>query len=109
LSEATELGQHLVNKSLFVRNVEVVTLDGTELRTVTAQTFRTLVEHYVVCYRKQRVNGPSFDVNVTMREDEARGIMASPQFKGKLRCLSRVNLCRLPFHRLVAETDPCKL
>ena len=34
-----------------------------------------------------------------MREEEARGVMASPQFKEKLRCLVRLNLCRLPILR----------
>ena len=106
LSEtAVALGQHLADKSLFVRNGEIVLLDASELRTVTAQTFRTLVEQFVVCYRKRTPNGPSFEVNVTMRDDEARGIMASPQFTERLRRLSRLNSCRLPVLRTDGELE----
>jgi hypothetical protein len=100
LSEtAAALGQHLADKSLFVRNGEIVLLDASELRSVSPQTFRTLVEQYVVCYRQRRCNDASYEVNVTMRDDEARGIMASPQFTERLRDLRRLNLCRLPVFR----------
>ena len=106
LSEtAAALGQHLADKSLFVRNGEIVLLDASELRAVSAQTFRTLVEQHVVCYRKRLFNGTHFEVNVTMRDEEARGIMASPQFKERLRCLSRVNLCRLPVFRATGKLE----
>jgi hypothetical protein len=100
LSEtAAALGQHLADKSLFDRNGEIVFLDASELRAVIPQTFRTLVERYVICYRQRPFNDASYEVNVTMRDEEARGIMASPQFKEKLRHLRRVNLCRLPVLR----------
>lgn len=100
LSEtAAALGQHLADKSLFVRNGEIVLLEGNELRSVSPQTFRTLVEKHVVCYRQRAFNNASYEVNVTMRDEEARGIMASTQFTEKLRSLTRVNLCRLPVLR----------
>ena len=106
LSEtAAALGQHLGDKPLFVRNGEIVLLETSEVQVVAAQTFRTLVERFVVCYRKRSVNTSSFDVDVTMREDEARGIMASPQFKEKLRNLKRVNLCRLPILRATGKLE----
>ena len=96
---AADLGHHLADQSLFVRNGEIVLLEACDLRVVTAQTFRTLVERHVVCYRK-RLRGPStYSVNVTMSADDARGIMAAPQFTEKLRRLSRLNLCRLPVLR----------
>jgi putative DNA primase/helicase len=93
---AAALGEHLADKSLFVRNSEIVLFDGFELRPVSPQTFRTLVEQHVVCYRQRTLN---YEVNVTMRDDEARGIMASPQFREKLRSLGRLNLCRMPVLR----------
>jgi putative DNA primase/helicase len=106
LSEtAAALGQHLADKSLFVRNGEIVLLDASELRSVSPQTFRTLVEQHVVCYRQRRFNDASYEVNVTMRDDEARGIMASPQFTERLRDLSRLNLCRLPVFRNDGNLD----
>jgi hypothetical protein len=96
---AAALGQHLADKPLFVRNDEIVSFDGSELRPVTAQTFRTLVERYVVCYQKHSPKDSSFEVNVTMSADDARGIMASLQFTERLRGLRRLNLCRLPVLR----------
>lgn len=100
LSEtAAALGQHLAEKSLFVRNGEIVLLEGNELRSVSPQTFRTLVEKHIICYRQRIFNNASYEVNVTMRDDEARGIMASTQFTERLRSLKRLNSCRLPVVR----------
>ena len=96
---AEELGQHLADKPIFVHNGEIVTNDGTELHSVTPQTFRTLVERHVVCYRKRRAGNATFEVRITMTDDEARGILASPQFREKLRRVRRLNSCRLPVLR----------
>jgi hypothetical protein len=93
---AAALGQHLADKLLFVRNGEIAVLEHFELRSVSPQTFRTLVEQHVVCYRQRTLN---YEVNVTMRDDEARGIMASPQFTERLRRLDRLNLCQVPVSR----------
>jgi hypothetical protein len=104
LSEtAAALGKHFANQALFVRNNEIVTSDNGELRPVSAQTFRTLIERHVICYRQGK-NG-SYDVNTTMRDDEARGIMASPQFMEKLRRVRRLNSCRLPIFRADGTLD----
>lgn len=100
LSEtAAELGGHLADKPLFFLNDGIVRLEADKLQSVTPQTFRTLVERYVVCYKKSSPDEKAFEVNVTMSADEARGIMASPQFTEKLRLLRRLNLCRLPVLR----------
>jgi hypothetical protein len=101
LSEtAAALGQHLTDKALFIRSGEIVLLDAGELQSVSPQTFRTLAEKHVVCYRQRTTNNnASYEVNVTMREEEARGILASPQFAERLRSLTRLNLCRLPVLR----------
>jgi Bifunctional DNA primase/polymerase, N-terminal/Primase C terminal 1 (PriCT-1) len=97
LSEtAATLGQHFADELLFLRNGEIVTLEEDELRTVSAQTFRTLVERYIVCYRKRKAGDNTFSVGVTMTENEARGIMASPQFIEGLRRVRRLNASRLP-------------
>jgi hypothetical protein len=84
---ASELGKHFAAKLLYIRNGDIVTLDGHELHVVTAQTFRTLVEYHVICYRKKANSTASFDIDATMHEDEARGIMSSSQFREKLRCV----------------------
>jgi hypothetical protein len=96
---AAALGQHLADKSLFVRNGEIVTLNGNELRVITPQTFRTWVERYVVCYRRRNPGSNAYDVNITMTDNEASGILASPQFAEKLRPVVRLNLCRQPVLR----------
>jgi hypothetical protein len=71
-------------------------LRNRKLELVTPQTFRTLVEHYAVCYRLREGPRETYEINVTMEEGEARGILASLQFKRKLRTVKRLNLCRLP-------------
>jgi len=96
---AAALGQYLADKSLFVRNGEIVELDSNELRVISPQTFRTWVERYVVCYRKREPRYNSYDVDITMTDNEASGILASPQFAEKLRLVVRLNLCRQPVLR----------
>ena len=102
---AEELGQHLADKPIFVHNGEIVTSDGTDLHSVTPQTFRTLVERHVVCYRKRRAGNASFEVKITMSDDDARGIMASPQFRERLRRVRRLNSCRLPVLRVNGKLE----
>jgi putative DNA primase/helicase len=102
---ATELGEYLAEELLFVCNDEIVTLDAGELRPITAQTFRTFVERYVVCYRKCKAGDNTFDVGITMSNSDANGIMASSQFTERLRHLSRVNSCRLPILRDSGELE----
>jgi hypothetical protein len=100
LSEtAAELGLCLRDKCMFVRNSDIVVLEAGELRPVSSAAFRTLVEKHVVCYRQRAFNNASYDVNVTMRDEEARGIMASAQFTERLRTVNRLNVCRLPVLR----------
>lgn len=102
---AATLGQQLRDKLLFVRNGELVTLDASELRIVTSQMFRTLVERHVVGYRKRKSKNGTFAVDVTMTDGEARGILASSQFLEKLRTVVRLNLCRLPILRGSREIE----
>jgi len=95
-STAEKLGECLATKPLFIRNDEIVMLRNRMLELVTPQAFRTLVEQYVVCYRLREGPKETYEVDVTMEEGEARGILASLQFKRKLRTVNRLNLCRLP-------------
>jgi len=95
---ASELGAHLGNQ-LYLHNGEVATIENGLVRPVSAQAFRTAVERTVVCYRRRSARKVSFDVDVTMSVEDARGIMASEQFTSQLRPLSRVNRCRLPVLR----------
>ena len=95
-STAEKLGECLADKPLFIRNDEIVILRNRKLELVTPQTFRTLVEHYAVCYRLREGPREAYEINVTMEEGEARGLLASLQFKRKLRTVKRLNLCRLP-------------
>lgn len=93
---AEELGECLANEPLFIRNDELVVLRNRKLERVTPQAFRTLVEHYAVCYRQQERGDNVITFDVTMSEGEACGILASLQFKRRIREISRLNLCRLP-------------
>jgi hypothetical protein len=96
---AAELGGHLADKPIFVHAGEVVTLHGCALRPVTAQILRTLVEGHLVCIKQRRTNKVTVDVGSTMAEADSRGVLASEQFRGKLRRLQRINSCRLPVFR----------
>ena len=98
-STATELGQALCAQDIFLRNREVCILAGGQLRAVDAQTFRTWIENHCVMYRQKTFNEAVYEVNVTLRDDESRGVLASPQFAGALRVVRRVNHARLPILR----------
>ncbi|HEV2174553.1 MAG TPA: hypothetical protein VGR71_13345, partial [Nitrospira sp.] len=75
------------------------TLNGNELKAITSQSFRTAVERYVICYRKRESRNNTYNVDTTMTDNEASGILASTQFTGKLRPVVRLNLCRQPVFR----------
>lgn len=97
---AAELSQHLKDKPFFCRNQELVALNGSgELHSVSAQTFRTLVERYVIGYRERRAGNATYQLDVTMTSDEATGVIASPQFLEGLRPLVRLNRIRKPVQR----------
>jgi hypothetical protein len=93
---AAELAAHLFDKGLFSRNDELVILVDGKLRTVTAQSFRTLAEQHVICYRQRSRNDQTYQVGITMRDDDARGVLESPQFRARLMRVRRVNHAPLP-------------
>jgi primase-polymerase (primpol)-like protein len=102
---AAELGRHLTDQSLFFRNGELVALNGTVLRIVTPQEFRTRVERHVIGYRKRKAGDNTFDINITMTNDDASGVLASPQFIERMRRIVRLNLCRQPIIRADGEIE----
>ncbi len=96
---ASELAAHLIGKDIYSRNGEIVALEGRQLRRLDAQQLRAWVERHLVCYRKRRSQEQVYEVNVTMRPDDAAGVLAAPQFVERLLKLHRVNHARLPVIR----------
>jgi hypothetical protein len=98
---AGELGGYLKDK-LYLYNNEVVIPHGSELRLVSAQEFRTLVEQHGICCKKRSLVTARRTVkfDATMGVEESRGILASLQFRALLRPLRRINTCRLPVVRM---------
>jgi 5S rRNA maturation endonuclease (ribonuclease M5) len=98
-STAAALGQSLREQDIFLRNGEVCILRENQLHRVDAQTFRTWIENHCVMYRQKTFNESVYEVDVTLRDDQSRGILASPQFMSALRVVRRVNHARLPILR----------
>jgi hypothetical protein len=102
---AAELGDHLAHR-LFLHNNDVVEIKDGALRVVSADAFRTLVQYEVACVRiKNRSNGASVDVVTTMSDADARGILASPQFREKLRSIRFVSTYQGPVFRAKGKLD----
>jgi hypothetical protein len=95
---AIELGKHL-SAALYKRNGEVVEHRDDSLQAVSAQQFRTLAEQHVTCYRIRSVNESNVQVGASLNESDARGILASSQFRDELRPLKDLNTVRLPVFR----------
>ena len=100
-----ELGGYLQAKDIFYRIGEVVILDGETLKPVDPQTFRSWIETHVICYRQRTFSDNTYEVDVTMKDDEARGLLASPQFRGQLRLVRRLNRARLPVARASGQIE----
>ncbi|MBI5820315.1 MAG: hypothetical protein HZA88_15210 [Verrucomicrobia bacterium] len=98
-STAADLAAHLFDKDIYLCNGEVVVLRDGSLCPITPQEFRTWVEQYIIGYRVRQFKGTTYEVDVTMWEGDARGVLASPLFKNRLLKVSRVNTCRLPILR----------
>ncbi|MGA3266365.1 MAG: hypothetical protein ABSE16_06050 [Verrucomicrobiota bacterium] len=93
---ADDLVHVLRDEDIFWRNGEIVTLADGELKPMTPQTFRSWAEKFFIGYRAKTVGENSFQFNVTMTDNEARGTLAAPQFADALRRVRRVNHVRLP-------------
>ncbi len=105
---AAEIGQILSSKDIFFRGgLPFVLNDRNDgLSFVTAHVFRTWAEDHLVCYRTRNIgNSGSIQIDRTMSEAEAKGILAAPQFLNKLRPIERVNPVRLPVMRLNGQIE----
>jgi hypothetical protein len=76
-----------------------VLVEDCALRAIGTQELRTLVEQRVICCRVRSIRGGAVDVGVTMTGEEARGVLASPQFLAALDPLTTVATCRTPIMR----------
>ena len=97
---ATDLGKALHNADIFSRGGLVYTLTptGDALQIISADTFTTWAEQFVVGYRqKPSVAGTqTVQLKRTMGEHVAGAVLASPQFIAQLRPVERFNPIRLP-------------
>lgn len=93
---ATELVQVLRDQEIYWRSDEIVTVADGQLKPMTPQTFRCWAEKFFVGYRVKTIGENSFQFDVTMADNEARGTLAAPQFIEALRRIRRVNRTRLP-------------
>ena len=93
---AGEIVEVVREKDIFHRNGEIVVLAEGELKVMTPQAFRCWAEKFFIGYRAKTIGENSFQFDVTMSDNEARGTLAAPQFRDRLRRVRRVNRTRLP-------------
>jgi hypothetical protein len=93
---ASELVHVLRDQDIFYRNGEIVILAECDLKPMTLQTFRCWAEKFFIGYRAKTIGENSFQFDVTMSDNEARGTLAAPQFTDALRRVRRINHARLP-------------
>lgn len=102
---ATELAKHVADKDIFLRNGEIVVLKTGDLRPLKPTEFRTWVEQYVICYRIVGHDKKVFEIGITMSDDNATAVLASSQFRNRLRLVRQINNCRLPIRRASGEIE----
>ena len=95
---ASELGPNL-SSVLYAHSGEVVEYRDGLLHSISAQLLRTLAERHVVFYKTHGSSESFANVNVTLDEGDARGILVSPQFLECLNPIAHVNSVRLPVLR----------
>jgi hypothetical protein len=69
------------------------------LEAITPQMLRTLVEDHLVCYRIRTAGETELNLERTMTESDAKGVLSSQQFIDKLPKLEKVATSRLPVMR----------
>jgi hypothetical protein len=92
---AAEVGQYL-RESMYFHAGGLVAVEGGRIYPISSQQFRSLVERYIVPIRRR---SGRLEVASTLFESEARGILASHQFRECLRPLRGVSSVRLPVLR----------
>ena len=113
-----DLAEILKNHGLYQRGglAFIVNQQQDGLEVITPQMLRTLVEDYLICYRIKTVGETDLSLERTMTESDAKGVLSSQQFIGKLPRLEKVATARLPVLRkdgtlqlLRAGYDPASL
>jgi hypothetical protein len=84
---------------LYAHSGEVVEYRDGLLHSISAQLLRTLAEKHVVFYKTHGSSESFANVNVTLDEGDARGLLVSPQFTECLNRIIHVNTVRLPVLR----------
>ena len=100
-SFGADLAEVLKNHGLYQRGglAFMVNQQQDGLEAITPQMLRTLVEDYLVCYRIKTVGETELSLERTMTESDAKGVLSSQQFIGKLPKLEKVATARLPVLR----------
>lgn len=99
---ADELGTILAKHGCYRRGdgAFIVNAKGDKTLALTANYLRTFAEKHLVCFRQNRLNnGSSIQLENTMGESDARGVLGSPQFLAKLPELHRIANIRTPVLR----------
>ncbi|HOC55761.1 MAG TPA: hypothetical protein PKI20_09085 [Verrucomicrobiota bacterium] len=104
LSEtAREVGKILAERDIFARGgLPFIVNDRKDgLVQMTAETLRTWVEDYLVCFKVRKLAGTDEAIQFkrTISQTDAAGILASPQFIGQLQEVERFNPIRVPVMR----------
>jgi hypothetical protein len=96
-----DLAEILKNDGLYQRGgvAFIVNQQQDGLEVITPQMLRTLVEDHLVCYRIKTVGGTELSLERTMTEGDAKGVLSSQRFIGKLPKLEKVATARLPVLR----------
>ena len=98
---AEELAKELDSKNIFSHAGQVVRVnaDGCCIEIISGSQFRTLIEEYVICYRRHASGQGTVSLNRTLAKQDADGVMAAHRFHKWLRPLTRLNPVRLPVLR----------
>ena len=106
---AREIGKILAPKDIFVRGGLVFTVNDRKdgLTPMSAETLRTWVEYYLVCFKVRRLGGTEETIQFkrTITQTDAGGILASPQFMAELQQIERFNPIRVPVMRRDGNID----
>ena len=93
---AVDLAKVVSEQGLFIRNGELVVLQNNKLKELKPIQFRTWVEKHAICYRVFETKGGVIQLDLTMSEDVAKAVLASPQFQQLLRPVQQLNTCQMP-------------
>jgi 5S rRNA maturation endonuclease (ribonuclease M5) len=100
---ANAVGRILAPHNIFTRGGFVFTLDkeGDRLTLMTPATLRTWMEEHLIPFKQTKRGATErlIAIKRTISESDAKGILASEQFRNHLRPIERVNPIRMPVMR----------